>query len=137
MEMLGHVQVHAGMPTGVIEYEHNLLGAAGADLTCELGEFDFKHRNTDGRRQMEDGPSRGGMDKANQIAPGEPMLDSGDRPMTNRRPDAQQEWLKPNAMFVGRPQLDLRVRKGRRHHLQQRPHFFEDGLLFRIGRGAC
>jgi hypothetical protein len=63
---------------------------------------------------MEDGPSRGGMDKADQIPPGEAMLHAGNGPLSNRGPDAPQQRFAADALFVGRPQLDLRVRKGGR-----------------------
>jgi len=40
------------------------------------------------------------------------MAHGGDGALANRRPDAPQEWLQANALFIGRPQLDLRLWEG-------------------------
>jgi hypothetical protein len=39
------------------------------------------------------------------------MLDSGNGSLANRRPDPMEQRLEANAMFVGGPQLNLRVGK--------------------------
>ncbi len=61
---------------------------------------------------MEEGAAGGGMDKADEIAPGKAVLHRGDGTLTNRRPDPAEERLEADAMFIGGPQFDLRPRKG-------------------------
>ncbi len=83
------------------------------------------------------------MDKAHQIAPVEALLNRGDGALTNRRPDAPQEWLEPNAMFVGGPQFDLGMGIRRGDCLQQWPQLFlkvsccSASASACRGRGAC
>ena len=109
--MLGHPQADAGMPAGAVEHEHNLLGGARPCLTCERGELGFKDRDTDGGGQMEEGPSGGGMDEADQVAPGEAMPHHGNGALADRGPDAPQQRFEADAMFIGGPQFDLRLRE--------------------------
>ena len=73
---------------------------------------------------MEQGPARGGMHKAHQIAPLVAVLHWRERTLPLRCPNATQDGFEPNAMFVGSPQLDLRLGKRRRHLLDQRPQLF-------------
>ncbi len=83
------------------------LVGTGPDLAGELGQFDFKDGNADGGGQMEERATRGGMDEADEIAPGEAVLHDGDRALPDRRPDPAQQRLEADAMLVGRPQFDL------------------------------
>ena len=52
------------------------------------------------------------MDKAHQIAPGKAVLHDRCGALPNGRPEAGEQRFEANAMFVGGPQFDLRVRKG-------------------------
>lgn len=113
MNVLRHAQPYAGMPASAVEHEDDLLGGAGADGTSERGELDFKDRNTDRRRQMEDGLSGGGMDKADEIAPGEAMPHQGNGALTDRCPHPPEQRFEADAVFIDGPEVDLRVRKGR------------------------
>ena len=61
------------------------------------------------------------MDKADEVAPLEAVLDGGNRTLANRRPDPPEQRFEADPMFIGRPQLHLRMRERRRHGLQQRP----------------
>src|SRR5260370_27362093 len=89
MHMLGHAQLDAGrFPARPIEHQHKLLGGTGPRLACECGELHFKDGNADGRGQMEAGPTRGGVDKGDQRAPGEAMRHAGNGPVSHRGPDA-------------------------------------------------
>ena len=60
------------------------------------------------------------MDKADQIAPLVAMLDRGEWTLPVETPDFAQDGFEPNAMFVHGPQLNPRLREGRRHLAQQR-----------------
>ena len=83
MDVLGHAQPHAGVPARAVEDEHDLLLRAGSDLARECGEFDFEEGNADGGGQMEERAARGGMDEADEVAPGEAVPH-------RRRPGAAQ-----------------------------------------------
>lgn len=86
--MVGHAQLDARVPAGAIEDEHDLLAGTGSDLARELRQLDFEEGNADGRGQMEERPTRGGMDEADQIAPFEAMPHRRCGPLANWRPDA-------------------------------------------------
>ena len=131
------------MPARPIEDEHDLLAGTGSRLARELGEFDFEERDADRGRQVEDGPTRGGMDKADQIAPREAVLNNRRGALPNGCPHPTQQWLEANAMFVRGPQLNAGVRKRRRDRLQQRSYLFLKrscscgSAKACCGRGAC
>ena len=88
VDVLGHAQTQAAVPAGAIQHEHDLLGGTGPRLPRERGELGVKHGDADGRGEMKDGPAGGGMDEADQRAPGKAVLHGGDRPLANRRPAA-------------------------------------------------
>ena len=121
MHMLRHPQSEAGVPPGAVKHQHNLLVWASTHLTCELGQFDFKHGNADGGGQMKERPTGGGMDKADQVAPGKAVLHRGDGPLPNRSPDPPQEWFQADAMLVSGPDLDAGVGKRGGDRLDKRP----------------
>src|SRR5258708_15097659 len=127
MHMVGHAQRDTGMPARPIEHEHDLLAGTGSRLACEGGELHCKDRNADGgwqMGQMEEGPSRSGMDKADQRAPREAMLHGGHGPLPDRGPDPTPQRFEADPMFVGRPQLDRRVGKRGRYRLYEGTDLF-------------
>jgi hypothetical protein len=93
VDVVWHPQFDTGVPSGTIEDQDDLLRRAGAGLTGKLRQLDLEDGNADRRREMEEGASGGGMDEADQIAPGEAMLDDGGWALTYRRPDPPQEGL--------------------------------------------
>ncbi len=141
--MVRDPQAEAGVPACAIEHEHDLFGGAGSRLTRKFCQLDFKERDADRGGQMEEGAARGGMDKADKIAPSKAVLHGGDRTLADRRPDPAQQRLQADTMLVGRPQLDLRVGKGGGDCLQQRPQFFLKASCCSAsasawrGRGTC
>src|SRR5260221_6197815 len=68
---------------------------------------------------MKDGAPRGGMHKADEVAPREAMLDRGQRALAVNTPGLVQDGLEATAMLVDRPELNLRVRKRSRYLLLQ------------------
>jgi hypothetical protein len=112
VDVVGHAQLDAGVPAGPIEHEDDLLARTSADLAGELRQLHLKHGDADGGGQMEERPARGGMDKADEVAPGEAVLDGSDGPLPNGRPDAAQERLQANAMLIGGPEFDRGAGKG-------------------------
>jgi hypothetical protein len=143
MDMLGHPQAHTGMPAGTVEDQDDLFVRASADLPGELGQFHLKERDRDTRGEMVQGPTRGRMDEPHQVAPFEAVADWGEGPLANRRPDASEQRLEANAMFVGRPQLDLGVRKSGRDGSYERADLFLKSACCSAlasacrGRGTC
>ena len=79
------------------------------------GDFYFKERDVDGGGQMEDGATRGGMDKADEVAPFIAVLHRRERALPVKTPDLVRDRLEADAMLVHRPQFDPGVRKCRRH----------------------
>jgi hypothetical protein len=62
-------------PPRPIEHQHNLLGRTGSCLAREpreLGQFDLKHGNTHGGREVEACASGGRMPEADEVAQMEP-----------------------------------------------------------------
>ena len=144
VDVLGDPEVDAGrFPARPIEHQHDLLVGASTRLARELGQLHCKHGDADGGGQMKERPTGGGMDEADEVAPGKAVLHHRHRPLTDRRPDAPQERLQADAMLIGRPQLDLGVGERRRHCLQQRPYFFLKLSCCSVstsawrGRGTC
>jgi len=115
VDMLGHPQMDAGVPTRPIQHQDNLLVRTGTRLARERGQLGFKHGDAYRGGQMKEGAPRGGMDEAHQIAPFEPVAYWGNRALANRRPDPAQQRFEANAMFVGGPELHPGVGKGGRH----------------------
>ena len=100
VHMLWHPQTHAGrFPARPIEHEDNLLAGTGSHGAHAGG-------------QMEEGPTRSRMHNANEVTPGEAMAHHGDGALADRGPHPTQQWLEADAMFIGRPPLDLRLREG-------------------------
>ena len=86
MHVFGDPQLQTGMPARSVEHQHNLLCGSGSHCLREGSEFDGKQLQVHTGRQVKDGATGGGMDKAHHIAPGEAVLDGRYRPLANRRP---------------------------------------------------
>ena len=94
VDMVGDSQLDAGgFPAGPIEHEHDLLAGTGSDLARKFRQLHCKQGNADGGRQMEDGPTGGGMDEADQITPRKAVLHGGNGPLPDGRPHAPQQRL--------------------------------------------
>jgi hypothetical protein len=97
-------------------------------------QFHREQLNGDGRRKMPHGAPRGGMHKADEVAPVIAMLDGGNGALARERPHSVQNRLEPNAVFIDRPELNGRVRVGRRDIAQERAEMLlEVRLGLRIG----
>lgn len=143
MHMLRRPQPEARVPPSAVKHQHDLLVRASTHLTRELGQFDLEERNADGAGQMKKRPTGGGMDKADEVAPGKAMLHRGDGSLTNRRPDPPQDWFQPDPMLVGGPDFDAGVGKRDGDRLDQRPQLFlkvsccSGSASACCGRGTC
>jgi len=137
MDMLGHPQAHTAMPAGTVEDQDDLFVRASADLPGERGQFHLKERDRDTRGEMEQGPTRGRMDETHQVAPFEAVADWGEGPLANRRPDASEQRLEAATMFIGRPQLDLRVGKRGRYRPNEGTDLFLKAACCSASSRAC
>jgi hypothetical protein len=54
MHMIWYAQPEAGVPTGAVQDEHDLLLRTGSCLTGELGQFNLEDGDADGRGQMKE-----------------------------------------------------------------------------------
>lgn len=131
------------MPARAIEDEHKLFAWTGADLPRERRQLYLEQGNGDGGRQMEDGATRGWVDKADDIAPLVAVLHWRHWSLPYRSPNPPQNRFEADAVFVGGPQLDLRVRKGRRQASQEWTKLFlkaawvAGSACVWCGRGTC
>ena len=64
------------------------------------------------------------MHEAHQVAPLVAVLHGGERTLAVETPDLLEDRLQPDAVFVDRPELDLRVREGGGDLPQERPELF-------------
>ena len=119
MDVLGYTQPQAFMPAGPVEDEDDLFAGTRATLTGEGREFHLEEGNAHRRGQMKDSTSRGGVDKADEIASLEAVLHRCGRPLPVKTPDFVQDRLEPDAVLVDSPQLNARVWKGRGRLPQQ------------------
>jgi hypothetical protein len=124
MDVLRHAQMDAGVPACAVENEDDLFGGTGAHLAGKRRQFDFEEWDADGRGQVEDAPTRSRMHETDEVAPRIAVLDGRTGTLAVKTPDFVEDGLEANAVFVGRPELDLRLGEGSGHRLEQRPHLF-------------
>lgn len=97
--MIWHAQLDARMPSRAIEHQDNLLGGTALHLAGELGQFHFKHGDTDGGRQMKDHPTGGRMGEADEVAPVVAVLHGRQRALAVEAPHVVQEGLQADAVL--------------------------------------
>jgi hypothetical protein len=128
VHVVGHTQLHAGgLPPRAIADQHDRLARSRADLPGELRQLHRKAGDAHRRRQVEDGPTRGGMHTAHELAPGVAVVHPHHRPLANRRPHPAQQGLEANTLLIGevrRPEFHPGRGKRGGHRAQQRPYFF-------------
>ncbi len=120
VDMLGHLDPGTGVPAGAVEHEHDLFARPRAHLARERGQLSGEELHAHASGQEPDGAPRGRMDQARQVAPRIAMLDRGQGALAWKSPDALENGLQANAVFVERPGLDLGVREGRRDLAEER-----------------
>ena len=125
MEAFGHHQFEAFMPAGLIEDQQDALRWARADGLGELCQGNREHIRPHCRQEQPLRLSGRRLHKTVEVEPLEAMLDGHTRPGSFARPDPAQDRFEPNAMLIGRPQLD----RGLRKRLLQRVHLLREGFL--------
>lgn len=124
MHMVGDAQPHAAVPASPVQDEHNLLGGTRPDLLGEGFQLDFEEGDADGGRQMEDRPTRGRMDEADQIAPVIAVLHRRRRALAVETPDFLQDRFQADPVLIDGPEFDTRLRVGGGNGPQQRSYVF-------------
>jgi hypothetical protein len=124
VDIVRYAQLDAGMPAGAIQHQDYLLGGTGPHLARELGQFHFKHGNADGGGQMKDGPTGGGVDETNEVAPVVAVLHGHQRALAVEAPDLLEDGLQADAVLIDGPELDARLRESGRDRLDERPNVF-------------
>jgi hypothetical protein len=120
MEMLGHLELGAGMPARAVQDEHDLFARPSAHRLGEGRQLSREQFDAHARRQIPDGAAGGGVDEARQIAPLVAMVDRGQRALAGEGPDALPDRFQANAVLVSRPELDLGLREGGSDLAEQR-----------------
>lgn len=112
------------MPPSSIQHEHDLLVWSRSYLTRKCREFGLKEGDVHRGRQMEERAPRGRMDKAHQVAPLVAVLDRSQRALAIETPHLVQDGFQADAVFVGGPELDLRLGEGARDLAEERADLF-------------
>jgi hypothetical protein len=69
MEVVRHAEALGAVPACPIQYQHNLLLGSSPDLARKRRQFRLEKGNADRGRQVKDGATGGGVDKAHEVAP--------------------------------------------------------------------
>lgn len=111
-------ETHAGgnrepclaMPSGIVEDENDAALFSRADGLGEVFQQFFEERLADAVGQIPDRLAARRLDEGGDIEPLIAMMAERQRPLADRRPDAAADRLQPEAMLVGRPDLDRLAR---------------------------
>jgi hypothetical protein len=99
--------LRAGVPARPIEHQEEVLLRSCPDVTGERGQDETERLRRDGGKQPPLCLPGGGTDKATDVEPLVALLHGGNRPLPNWCPDAPDQGQEADAVFVGRPELDL------------------------------
>jgi hypothetical protein len=93
VHVLRHAELRAGVPASAIEDEHDLFGRAGAGCTGKGGQLDLEEGDRDTGGQLPQRAARGGMDKADEVAPLIAVQHRRDRAFAVEAPDLLEDRL--------------------------------------------
>ena len=136
MQMLRHRSRRYRAPAGAIEHQHDLFAWAAptwrANAANSTSKSGILTSWPGGRRcaRRRDGQSR--RDSARRSGAGPWRRDAA-----QSGPDAAQDRLESDTMFVGGPEFDPRLRVRGCDRLDERSELFLRRLLFSIGQGMC
>ena len=102
-------QAWFGMPSGIIEHEHDGAVASGTGLAGEGGEERGEERLGNPVREIPDGLARGRLGEGRDVEPLVAMVAERDRALALGCPDAAQDRLQAEAVLVGREDLDREI----------------------------
>ncbi len=106
MDAFGHHEFFAGMPARLIKDQQDPLRWACADGLGELCQRKREHIRPHGRQEQPLGLSGSRLHKTVEVERVLAMLDGHTWPGPLAGPDPAQDRFEPNAMLIGRPQLD-------------------------------
>ncbi len=124
MEPLRNSERLAGMPSGAVEHQHNLLLFARSNCLSEVLQCQRKDFGVHGRQEQPLGVSRCWMDKRIDVEPLIAMLHYHRRTLPVEDPDPTDDWLESDAMLIESPQFDCRLRSGLLHLIDGFGQFF-------------
>jgi hypothetical protein len=102
-------EVRLGMPSGIVEHEHDSAVASGAGLAGEGAKQGGEERLGDAVREIPDGLARGRLGEGGDVEPLVAMVAERDRALALGRPDPAQDRLQAEAVLVGREDLDREI----------------------------
>ena len=103
-------QVGRGVPAGVVELKHDHALASRPGLTGKQRQQRGKERLGDAVRHIPEHLAGDRLDEGGDVQPLVPVVAKCDGPLALGRPDPAQDRLQPDAVLVGRPDLDRFVR---------------------------
>ena len=114
----------AGMPSGAVEYQHNLLVFVRSHGLSEMLQGHGKDVGIHGWQEQPLGISGGWMDKGIDIEPLVAMLHHHHWTLPVEDPDPTKDGFESNAVPINGPQFDRRLRCGLLHLLESLWEFF-------------
>ena len=108
--MIRDLQVAAGMPPRTVQDQNEFTIGSGPGLFGKGGQFDGERLRVDGGGGLPERAPGLRVDEADQRAPLVAGLHRNDRALSGQCPDLPQDRLYANAMLVGRPDLNARLR---------------------------
>jgi hypothetical protein len=109
-ETLRHDQVRLGVPAGVVELKHDDAIPSRPSLAGKQGQQRGKERLGDPVRYVPEHLAGDRLDEGGDVQPLIAVMAKRDGPLAFGRPDPAQDRLQPDAVLVGRPDLDRLVR---------------------------
>ena len=105
-----HNQVRLGVPAGVVELKHDDAIPSRPSLAGKQGQQRGKERLGDAVRDVPEHLAGDRLDEGGDVQPLIAVMAKRDGPLAFGRPDPAQDRLQPDAVLVGRPDFDRRVR---------------------------
>ena len=105
-----HNQVRFGVPAGVVELKHDDAIPSRPSLAGKQRQQRGKERLGHPVRYVPEGLAGDRLHEGGDVQPLVAVVAKRDRPLAFGRPDPAQDRLQPDAVLVGRPDFDRRVR---------------------------
>jgi hypothetical protein len=109
-DAIGHGEFLRAMPARPVNLKHDALLLAGANRLGEIGENELEQFLRDSIRDVPHRTPRRRLNEAGYVEPLEAMMPERNWPLTLGRPNAARDRLQADAVLIGRPDLDRRVR---------------------------